>query len=316
MKVKNFIENNFGVISAIGAVLALFLGPFLDGEFWDLFFKWYLILGLVFMLILSILKTNLLSIFKAFKHVRWIATLSITKLVIAPIVILIFAYAVPPEYRAAMVLLAATPAAMATPGLLSILKGDINMGMIVSVITNLIAPFTIPFILFYTVGADVDFDVFSMFTFLLIIVAIPFVVGFLMEKFTPKVVDKIKPNIGAIMTIHIFFFNFSAIAPNADAIWSDPTLALQVLFFTILLSVTFHVLGLLISLKSKPKMIVTSLVVMAYFNTGLAIVVANQYFDPTTVLMTVVYEFPWTIGLIPLQMIFAKKKSVNYNAPA
>ncbi|MBT4917611.1 hypothetical protein HN709_02040 [Candidatus Peregrinibacteria bacterium] len=313
---KKFLENNFGIISAVGAVLALFIGPYLQGETWELIFKWYLIFGLVFLLLMSLLKTDLKSVLKCFQRLRSIFSLSIAKLVIAPLVILLFSFAVPAEYRVAMVLLAATPAAMATPGLLSLLKGDINMGMVVSVITNLIAPFTIPLILFYTVGADVEFDVLSMFGFLLLVVAIPFVIGYFMEEFTPKLVDKIQPNIGAIITVHIFFFNFAAVAPHAGVIWADFGLALQVLFFTIILSVIFHIIGLMVSFRAKPKMIVTSLVIMAYFNTGLAIVVANQYFDPTTVLMTVVYEFPWTMGLIPLQMIFAKKRRTNYNAPA
>lgn len=316
MKIRKFLEGHFGIISAVGAVLALAVGPFLQGEMWDLVFKWYLIVGLVFMLLLSLLKTDLKAVFKCFQRLRWISSLSIVKLFIAPFIIFLFSFAVPAEYRIAMILLAATPAAMATPGLLSLLKGDINMGMVVSVLTNLMAPFTIPLILLYTVGAEVEFNVLSMFTFLLIVVVIPFVIGYLLEEFVPQFVDRIQPSIGSILTIHIFFFNFAAIAPHADVIWADFGLALQVLFFTILLSVLFHVLGLLVSLGSKPKMIVTSLVVMAYFNTGLAIVVANQYFDPTTVLMTVVYEFPWTLGLIPLQMIFAKKRRSNYNAPA
>jgi len=309
-------EKHFGVIATLGAFSGIMIGGFIHGELWTLLMKWCVVIILVSLLLMSLLKTDLKSIIKSFDRIGWILSLSIVKLIFLPVLIFFLSLLAPVEYRAGLILLAATPAAMATPGLLSALKGDINLGLVVSVITNLLAPFIIPFVLLYTLGAEVGFDVWSMFTFLALIVAIPFLLAFLLEMFTPKFVDKLQPKITGIIGIHMFFFNIAAVSPFARTILNNPKLALIALGAALILSLIFHLVAYLLTFRSNKKTILTAIIIMAYFNTGLAIVLANQYFDSTTLMLTVMYELIWSIGLIPLQRIFAKSEPPPYNAPA
>ena len=97
----------------------------------------------------------------------------------------------------------------------------------------------------------------------------------------------------------------------SEEILKNPKQALIALIFIIGLSAVFHIIGILFAFKGGKKAIITSIIVMAYFNTGLSITLAIKYFDSFTVLITVLYEIIWAVGLIPLQKIFSKKTDLE-----
>lgn len=298
-----FIIKNTSVMATIGIFTGLFFGKYF------IFLEQYFIFGVLLFLFLAALKTDLLELFHKFKKPLPLIFLIFAKLVFIPLIIFALSYFVPPEYRTAFILLAATPAAMATPGLLAMLDGDIDLGFLVSVFSNLLAPFILPLVLRFTIQTDVSFDIGSMILFLGFIVFVPFIAAFIFDKFIPKLTKSINKYSNLIMGINLFIFNISVMCPHSEAILKNPKQAFVAFIFVLALSLIFHVLGILFSFKGSKSTIVTSVIVFAYFNTGLSIALATKYFDSFTVLITVLYEIVWAMGLIPLQRIFAKKTS-------
>ncbi len=295
----------FGIVVSSGLFVGLFLGRFISGDFIQMLMRWYITIGLVILLYISALKIKPHEIFENLKKPAYIIFISIMKMIGIPLIAFVFLKYVPENYKVAIMLLSATPSAMATPGLLLVLKGDIKFGMIVSVLTNLITPFTLPLVLLYSIGVKINLDVFNMMIFLGIIVFLPFLLAFLSRKFLPKFSNFVVDRSAIIISIHLFLFNICVIVPFADLILSNISRSYSLFILVLFFSFILHVIALLISMyRPKKGCRVTNIILFAYFNVGFSIVFSSQYFDQTTTLLCVLYQMIWALGLIPLQFIF------------
>jgi len=296
----------------VGIFSGLLLGQFVDlGGILNP----VIISGLFILILISMMKINLFEFAKDFRRAKFISLLAVNKLLILPLVAFLLGQFLPPEYLPGLILMSAVPAAMATPALLILLKGDPKVGLAVSILTNLLVPFSMPLVFKYTIGTEIDFDLFSMFSFLFAMVFGPFVLALILEYFTPKLCKKVIKHASGIISIDIFIFTMVAVAPYSKAIVANPTAALISFAVVVGTSLFFHLFAALPYIKAKREDMVASIIVMAYANTGLGIVIAIQYFDTTTVLLTVLYEVVWSMGMIPMQMFFAKKGAEGYNLP-
>lgn len=295
------IVKNTGVMATIGILIGLFFGKYF------LFLKDYFVFGLLLFLFLAALKIDFLELFHKLKKPFFVSLLTFGKLILVPIIIFLLSTLVPIQYRTAFILLAATPAALATPSLLTVLNGDVNSGFLISVFSNLLAPFILPFVLKFTIKTDISFDVVSMILFLTFIVFVPLITAFILNKLLPKLSGNINKYSNYLIGMNLLIFNISVICDYSEEILQNPKQAIIALIFIIGLSIIFHIIGILFAFKAGKKAIITSIIVMAYFNTGLSVTLAMKYFDSFTVLITVLYEIIWAVGLIPLQKIFSKK---------
>lgn len=304
MKILDFVEKHFGLVISGGLVLGLVFGKFIpaNNELAFEMMDWAIIFGLFILLFVSMLKINLLNFFKDLKCGKSAFFLIAHKLVIVPVVVFFISLALPVEYRPGLLLLAAVPAAVAMPGLMVLFKGDVKAGFIVSVVTNLLVPFTLPIIFYYTLGSEVDFDVSSMFFFLLAMVFIPLLLALPLQIYAKDFCKKIAKHASAIISIDIFFFLIAVIAPFSNDILHNWIVSLISLALVVVLALFFHLAGYLPFITSTKENKIAGIIAIAYANTGLGIVLASQYFDGTTVLITVLYEFAWAIGLFLLQI--------------
>lgn len=305
MKLSVFFEKHFGLVISMGIMIGLVFGQYIDMT--PIADK-IIIVGLFILLLISMIKINLLEFMRDFRRGKFISVLALNKLLILPLIVFFIGQFLPHQYLPGIMLLAAIPAAVATPGLLILLKGDAKVGLVIAILTNLLVPFTLPLLFHYTLGTEVDFDVMSMFGFLFAMVFTPFFIALLLEYFAPNLGKKIANQAATIISIDLFIFMMAAIAPYSKEIITNPSNALFSFAIVLGLSLFFHLFAWVPYIGRRDDM-VASIVVMAYANTGLAMVLALQYFDGTTVLLTVLYEIVWSVGLIPMQMVFAKKRA-------
>lgn len=302
-----FFERHFGLLSIVSVLSGLLLGSSINIA--SSIYENTVVVSLFLLFTFSLFKIRFSETKKAFKNWGKISFISLGKLFILPLLAFLISFLFPEEYRIGFVLLAAIPAAVATPGLLLLVRGDVHIGLIVTVITSLLAPFTLPLILHYTIGVSVELDAVAMFKLLASLIFGPFILVALLRKVSPMMIDKSYEQVGGIVSLLIFVVIIFAIAPQAAVILSDPVNSLIIFLLILLMSGFFHLYGWFSMPGANLSIKASNIIVMAYSNTGLAIVIALKYFSATTVLMTVLYEFIWAIGLIFMKMAFAKKKS-------
>lgn len=301
----SFFDSHFGVLVAFSSVVGLL------GKFWYRpemlpYLEGYMVLGLFIMLMIAVIKMGVSDLKKGLEDLLPLTYLTVAKLILLPLLVFGLALMLPAEYRVALLLLAVIPAATSTSALAVLFGGNIRLGLAVTVSTSLIAPFIIPFLLQLLLGETIDIDVWSMFRFLLFMIVGPFVLGFIIKRSMPKTSNALLEHSSGIISFIIFSFIVAAIGPYAVDILQNLELSLWAFLIVVGFTLLSHAVAWLMFARARRKNLIVSLLVMAYPNVGLAILIASQYFDAITVLTTVMSEFTWTIGLVLMKKIFNK----------
>lgn len=293
----------------LGLIFGFLLGYFVPNETLKFVMKQYLVIELFLLLLFAMLKINYHDFVKNIKRIDLVILLTFLKIIVLPVATFFAAQYLPQQFLLGFVLIASVPAAMAAPGLLLMFRGNTSLSLVITVITNLLAPFSIPLVFKYTVGTTIEMEILPIFIFLLIMVLGPFIIALLMEKFVPKKVHKINQYSEGIVAMILVSFAIAMIAPYSREIVSNLEASLFVVLITFIFFLVLHFLPLVFTFRKGKTEIATYIVIFTYSNVGLAIVLAARYFDSTTVLMTVIYDVFWALGMIPMQLIFAKKRS-------
>ena len=266
-----FFEKHFGLVVLLGLVAGLVIGQAVEiTPFIGKMMEWYMIFGLALLVLLSALKIKYGELFNSIKKIYFVVLIVVAKLAVIPIFVFFLAHLfgdlIPDNYLIGLVFLSAAPVAMASPGLLLVLKGEISSSLLITLLCNFLAPFVLPLVLLYTVGTKVEFDVVSMIMLLSFVTFVPFLLSFGLKKFTPSVVKSVNRYSGGIVGIHMIVFLICAVAPYSVMILSDVRHSLDAFMFVLVLSILLHIFALLFSIKSKKSVVVSNIIHFAYFN--------------------------------------------------
>lgn len=310
---KNFfqwVDKHFGLVMASALVIGLILGWFYDmsSAAWLTFQGYFISAGLILVMYLSLVKINLSEFFKDFKRGWLIFYLIVLKLIILPLIIWGLFLFMPEQYLTGAILVAAAPAAITTPGLLVLLKGDAKSGLILTVLTQLLVPFTLPPLLKFTIGAEISLDVMEIFIYLVSVISIPLILALLTEKFAKKTIPTINKYSSSLITLDIFLFVIMVVAPHSRDIISNLDTSVISFFVVALIYLLMTLFALLFFRNKGKEILATSLIILVFSNIGLMIAIATNYFDATTILMTIFGEFFWVLGLVPMQYYFSGSK--------
>ncbi len=296
------IERYYYLLFAFGMVFG-WLMPQAAG-----FLSLYILQMILAVLFLTMLKIDMKEIFTNLKDVKAIAYSSLLKLILIPI---FFFYAatlfLPIEYALAVLLLASMPAGMSIAAYAGIMKGNASLALSLTMITSLIAPFTIPSIFYFLTGSVIRISAFDMFASLAEIIFLPLVLSMAARKFARAQIEKSKKHFGSVSILIVTAIIAGSIAKVAGKPIDLNSLWIVILFL-FLFSGALHAIGYFSMPKAdKGKKITLSLAV-AYMNSTLAIVIASAFFSPETLLAVILYMFPTNIVLILFGWIVGRNR--------
>jgi BASS family bile acid:Na+ symporter len=111
-------------------------------------------------------------------------------LVVMPLALFLPTSLLSREWSIALLLLGAMPTGMTIALMAEFFGGKTSLALVITTVTSLLAPFTIPVITKIAVGQQVDINMFSMFWSLFLTIVAPFVLAMLVQKAVPKQVAK------------------------------------------------------------------------------------------------------------------------------
>lgn len=289
---SRLIEKYYWLFFALGMALGWFV-PQATG-----FLSPYILHMLVIVLFLTMLKMDAKDVFSHFKNPFLIVCLSLLILIVSPIAFYYFSgLFLPPNYSLAILLLAAMPAGMSITAYAGIFKGSASLALTLTMATSLLAPFTVPAVIYFLTGNSLQINVFEMIASLSGIIFLPFLLSLIFRKFAAKQINRMEKYFKPAVIILITLIMAASIAKisgkhlELDSLW----LVVLSLFF---LAAALHIIGYYAAfLQGKADRISSSLAV-AYMNSTLAIVLASSFFGPETLLAVVLYQFPTNIMLI------------------
>src|SRR5690554_6554372 len=204
-------------------------------------------------------------------------------------------------------LLCSMPAAIASPALTDIAKGNPALSASLVVLTSLLAPITIP-LLFWLIDANqLSINPWWLFKDLTLIILLPLIIAHIVKSRAGLVILKYNHFITTTNILILTVMVFAVIGSQREIILND---FLRILWQVVALYAVFillHIIGYYIGFKRTMKDKIALTVVSAYRNNGLAIVLAAVYFDPSILILMVLTELPWNTLIIPFRKIAISK---------
>lgn len=287
MKINLVIEKYFWILLLAGIVIGLWQ-PF---QFAIPGYLPKVLLGM--MLFFVFLKIDALEIIENMKNYRLMIYIALVYAIIIPVLFFLLVSIFDRQLALGILLLVSMPAGVSSPALTDILKGNISLAMSIVIITQIIAPFTVPF-LFWIIGTrGLEINKFLLFRDIAILVFLPLILAQFTKRYLPSSVKRNQHLFTSANILILFMFVYIMISSQRNIILNNPVSLIWKTAILYLVFVLLHVIGYFIrSRDSKDKRIAMS-VTAAYMNNGLAIVLASTYFGPDILILMVLSEIPW-----------------------
>lgn len=270
----------------------------------------YIIYMLMFVLFLSCLKIDINELFRKIKNLKLVIYLTSLILIIAPLLIYpLFKIFLEPEHGLSILILLIMPSGLAIPVYAILFKGDKELALIISIITSLLCPITIPLLILLLTGKQTDVSIVQMFITLSIIILIPFVLSVFFRKLGKKIIKNTEEYYSPVSILIITFIMAGAIA-KANFIQNISQSIIYPFLSLFVLAILLQIIGYYAVYKKNYQIKITSSLAIAYMNSTLAIIFAAEFFSPKTLLLVILYQIPVNFALIVFGYI-AKKYIYN-----
>ncbi|MFW7186448.1 bile acid:sodium symporter family protein [Lysinibacillus sp. BNK-21] len=237
--------------------------------------------------------------------------------VIMPLSAFLIAYIMnlPAELAAGLVLLGSVPGGTASNVMVYLAKGNVPLSITMTSFSTLLAPIATPFILLLLAGKWMPVDPIAMFTSIIQVIIIPIILGIIIRRVVPQIVEKSINVIPLISVVAIMIIVSAVVAGNVDSIAS----AGSIIFAAVVLHNAFgllfgYITARVLGLDESNRRAISIEVGMQ--NSGLGVALATAHFGPLAALPSVLGAVWHNISGPILATYWSKKPEkpeVQYN---
>lgn len=207
--------------------------------------------------------------------------------VIMPIILMLISSALIPEFRIGLVLLAITPVAFSSPVFVDISKGIHSLIISSVIFSNIIAPFTLSYILSIFFDASINIPILPIFSKVGLLVFMPLILAIAARNISTSFVKGIS-KLSFVKPYILFLIIFTGISTSSVRIKSlDFSEIIFVIGIVICLAVLNFAVGYFLAKTKKMKRTLPFL--FGHKNCGLALLVALASFDSLVTVPVVIY---------------------------
>ena len=210
------------------------------------------------------------------------------------------------ELAIGMLLLTAMPAGVSTPALTDIAKGNVSLSMSLAIVSQLIAPFTVPLLFWLIDLRGHSIDKLLILKDMAIIVFLPMIISQVVKKYLPLTINKTQHLFTSLNVLLLFAFVYVAIASQRNTILENPAVLVWKIAILYLVFIILHLIGYMICFKQNKENRIAVAIGAAYMNNGMAIVLAASYFKPEILVLMVLSELPWNTLLGPFKRVISR----------
>lgn len=221
----------------------------------------------------------------------------------------------PPELAAGLVLLGCVPGGTASNVMVYLAKGNLALSVAMTSLSTLLAPIMTPLLLLLLAGQWLPVDPVSMFMSIIQVIIIPIALGFIVQRFFPKAVEKSVAIVPLISVLAILIIVSAVTAANAGNVISSGV----VVFFAVFLHNGFGLLlgyltAMALGLNETDRRAISLEVGMQ--NSGLGVALATAHFSPLAALPSVWGAIWHNISGPILATIWSKKQASTESSSA
>lgn len=212
----------------------------------------------------------------------------ITQFTIMPLVALALAYLLklPPELAAGLVLLGSVPGGTASNVMVYLAKGNVALSVAMTSLSTMMAPIMTPLLLYFLAGQWLPVNPSALFMSILQVIIIPIILGLIVQRFFPIIVEKGISVVPLISVFAILIIVSAVTAANAGNVATAGVLVFIAVFlhngFGLLLG---YIVASLMGLSENDRRAISIEVGMQ--NSALGVTLATAHFSPLAALPSV-----------------------------
>lgn len=236
--------------------------------------------------------------------------------IIMPLAAFLIAYLLnlPATIAAGLVLLGSVPGGTASNVMVYLSKGDVPLSITMTSLSTLLAPIATPFILLLLAGQWLPVDPISMLLSIVQVIIVPIVLGLLVKRFFPVIVEKSITAIPLISVAAIIIIVSAVVSANVENIASSGLLV----FAAVMLHNAFglalgYLTALLLRLDETKRRAISLEVGMQ--NSGLGVSLATVHFEPLAALPSAVAAIWHNITGPIIATFWSKKRAGKTDLP-
>jgi len=192
----------------------------------------------------------------------------------------------PAELAAGLVLLGSVPGGTASNVMVFLARGNVALSVAMTSLSTMLAPIMTPFLLYLLAGQWLPVDPVAMFMSIVQVIIIPIILGFLIQRFFPVIVDKGVSILPLVSVTAILLIVSGVTAANAEHVVTAGFLV----FIAVFLHNSFglflgYAAAKIIGLDENDRRAISIEVGMQ--NSGLGVALATAHFSPLAALPSV-----------------------------
>ena len=253
------------------------------------------------MLFLVFLKTDIMQVITRMQNYRLMGFVVFLNMIIVPLLFFLIINTFSHHLAIGILLLTSMPAAVASPALTDIVKGNIALSLSIVITTSIVAPVTVPLLFWFIQINELSVNPWWLFKDLALLIFIPMVTSQFIKKYAPRTVEKKSHLFTSVNIIILSLMVYIVMGSQREVILNDSVKILWQTGFLYLIFILLHITGYFMGFTEDNKGKIATTIGSAYRNNGMAIVLAALYFEPSIVVLMVLTELPWNTLLIPFR---------------
>ena|SRR3989339_55027 len=288
-KASQLIENHFSIVLFLALIGGLFLPQ--AGIFMMPTIKPVLML----MLLLTALKIDFKQVVSQLRKPKLTIYIFIMKMLVIPTAVFFTAKYISPSLAVGLLLMSATPPAMASPVLTELFGGSTALSLVTIVVCAIMSPITMPFLFKTLTSQSLEINPLSMAATLAFMIFIPIIFAEIIKKIgqTKPLIESIKKYASPTNIILMAILMWIGIAPQSETFLTNPLSIISQLVALIILFVLMHFIGYILAFWRPREDKIAISTSLTYMNNSLAFVIAVEFFPPEVVLITIVSQLVW-----------------------
>ena len=216
------------------------------------FLQPYPLACLMILFFMSFLSIRLEEVWEAL-HRASLSILSLValKMVVLPVILYGLFLVVMPEYAVAALLLTAVSTGVVAPFMSNLVGGNSARVLVVTVITSILVPFSLPAVVELVLSQSVSFSFWDMLRVLALAIFVPIAAVQILRRFAPHLLDAANRRSYPVNLVMFACITLGVFSKYAEIFYSDPVLIAEACLVGIVLAVIYAVAGILF-FRSKP----------------------------------------------------------------
>ncbi|KKT19330.1 MAG: Bile acid:sodium symporter family protein [Candidatus Peregrinibacteria bacterium GW2011_GWA2_43_8] len=252
---------------------------------------------LMMILLLTSLKIDFKSIFSYLKKPLRSTYIFVLIMLIIPTIVFLITNQIDQTLAIGLLLMTATPPAMASPVLTEIFKGNSALSLTTLITCSLLSPLTMPFLFKILTSQSIELDSLEMAKTLAIMIFTPIILAEIIKKIqsAKPTIEKVKKYVSGINIIIMSILGYIGIAIQSDTLLNNPLSIIKQLIALTILFAVMHVIGYMIGFWRPREDKIAIATSNTYMNSSLAFVIAVEFFPPEIVLISIVSQLTWNL---------------------